>query len=100
MGNKIVRFKGDTYSVEATLSKNSTPIDFTDGTTATFSFEKGEVLESIVGLNGTISGEISFPCPALIKAGKYKYDIQVTAVSGEIRTYVKDTLEIVEDITN
>ena len=81
MSNKITRFRGDTYSVDAVISKNGTPIDFTDGTTAIFTFEKGAVKESIVGLNPTVNGDISFPFPAVIKAGKYKYDIQKQSCS-------------------
>ena len=99
MSNKLERFKGDTYSVEAVLTKDSTPIDFTAGYTALFSFIKGTVSVTIVGINGTVDGNISFPFPANVKSGTYKYDVQVTSPSGEIRTYVKDDLEIISDIT-
>ena len=99
MSNKIVRFRGDTYSVEAVLTKDDIAVDFTDGTTAKFSFVKGSIQDTVDGLNGTANGEISFPFPADVKAGIYKYDIQVTGTSGEIRTYVKDVLEILGDIT-
>ena len=100
MSNKLERFKGDTYSVEAVLTKDNTPIDFTDGHTALFSFTKGSVNVTIQGVNGTVNGEISFPFPSDVRAGTYKYDVQVTAPSGEIRTYVKDDLEIISDITS
>ena len=99
MSNKITRYKGDTYSIEATISKDNIPIDFTAGATASFSYAKGEVYTSILGLNGTVDGEISFPFPADVRAGKYSYDIQVTSSAGEIRTYVKDSLVIEDDIT-
>ena len=100
MSNKLVRFRGDTYSVEAVLTKDNVAIDFTDGHTALFSFVKGTINVTITGINGTVDGEISFPFPADVKSGMYKYDIQVTAPSGEIRTYVKDDLEIISDITS
>lgn len=98
--SKITRFRGDTYSVEATLTKDSIPVDFTAGNTAKFSFTKGAVNETINGINGTVEGMISFPFPATVKAGTYMYDIQVISNSGEIRTYIKDTLHIVSDVTN
>ena len=100
----ITRYRGDTYSIEATITKTVatvvTPIDFTVGNyTATFSFAKGSKRTSIDGVNGTVDGEISFPFPADVFAGTYSYDIQVTSNTGEIRTYIKDTLNIVEDIS-
>lgn len=98
--SKITRYKGDTYSIEAIISKDTVPLNFTLGNnTAILSFSKGTLLTSIAGVNGSANGEISFPFPADVKAGVYKYDIQVTSNTGEIRTYVKDILEINEDIT-
>ena len=100
MSNLIERFKGDTYSVEAVLTKEGVPVDFSAGNnTATFSYSKGSVSNSIPGVNGTVDGEISFPFPADVKAGTYKYDIQVTSSAGEVRTYVKNKLIIADDIT-
>ena len=97
---KVIRYRGDTYSIKAKLTKDSTPIDFTAGqSTARFSYAKGGVYESIPGVNGTVDGFISFPFPADVNAGSYTYDIQVTDSNGEIRTYVKDVLEITNDIT-
>jgi len=101
MSNSITRFRGDTYSIEATLTKESLPLDFTPGNyTATFSYARGNRRITIPGVNGTIEGTISFPFPEDIKAGTYIFDIQVTSSTGEIRTYIKDSLEIVEDISS
>ena len=96
----LTRFKGDTYSVEAVLTKEGVAIDLTPGNyTASFGFAKGTKRVVIPGANGTANGEVSFPFPAAVTAGTYKYDIQVTSNTGEIRTYTKDTLEIIGDIT-
>lgn len=106
--NEITRFRGDTYSVEAvlkkTINKVEVPIDFTDGTTAKFSYKKGSGKKvTIDGLNGTADGEITFPfvetAQTSILPGQYIYDIQITSGSGEIQTYVKDIMNIVDDIT-
>ena len=95
----ITRYRGDTYSIEATISKTvdsvETLLDFTTGNnTATFSFAKGTKRVSIPGVNGTVDGKISFPFPEEVFAGTYNYDIQVTSNTGEVRTYIKSTLEI------
>lgn len=98
--SKIKRFRGDTYSIEATLTKDSTPVDFTGGNnTAKLSFIRGSVGTTIDGINGDVDGNISFPFPADVKAGMYDYDIQVISNTGEIRTYIKSTLEITSDVT-
>ena len=99
MSNRIVRYKGDTYSIEATLTNDSVGVDFTAGNSAILSFARGDVYTTITGINGTVDGVISFPFPADVKSGEYFYDIQVTYASGEIRTYVKSILEIIEDVT-
>ena len=101
ISNKITRFRGDSYSIEVVLTKNSLPLDMTAGNnTAKFSYGKlGRTRNSIDGVNGTVEGEISFPFPVNVAAGVYVYDIQVTDSSGEIRTYVKDELEVVGDVT-
>ena len=99
MSNKLSRYKGDTYSIEATLTKDNIGVDFTAGNTATFSFARGDVYVTIDGINGTVDGTISFPFPGDVKAGKYSYDIQVVSPTGEVRTYVKDILDIVDDVT-
>ena len=96
----IKRYKGDTYSVEAVLTKDGIPIDFSDvNNTAKFSFSKGDVYHTIDG-TGDATGSITFPFIGLeaVVAGTYKYDIQVTTVDG-IRTYVKSDLVIEPDIT-
>ena len=99
--SKITRHRGDTYSVDAKLSIDSIPVDFSAGNSiATFSFARGTKRVTIPGTNGNISGEVSFPFPADVTAGTYSYDIQVTSNTGKIRTFVKDTLELVSDITN
>ena len=98
--DKITRFRGDTYSINVTLEKDGLGLDLRPGyNVATFSFARGTKRHTISGTSGTGNGNVSFPFPADVTAGTYLYDIQVRAVTGEIRTYIKDTLEIVSDIT-
>ena len=95
----ITRYRGDTYSIEAIISKDGVPLDFTLGNnTAVFSFIK-QSATTIPGVNGTADGHISFPFPADVLAGTYAYDVQVTTNTGEIRTYIRDSLIILKDIT-
>ena len=100
MSNEIKRFRGDTYAIDVVLSKNDLPVDFSvDNYTAKFSYKKGTKKNTIDGINGTVDGEITFPFPASVAPGQYVYDIQVISSTAEIQTYVKSTLEIVDDIT-
>ena len=95
----ITRFRGDTYSIEAILTKNDTPVDFTvNHSTAKFGFARGTKRRVLQGVHGTFDGHISFPFPADVAAGEYTYDIQVISATGEIRTYVKDVMTVSEDI--
>ena len=36
---------------------------------------------------------------AALKAGKFKFDLQITDTAGKDRTYVKGTLKLVQDVT-
>ena len=54
---------------------------------------------SISGINGTADGLISFPFPDDLLLGGYTYDIQVTSTNGDIQTFVKSTLEIIDDVS-
>ena len=97
---KITRYRGDTYAIEVVLRKDGELLDMMPGNyTASFSYARGSKRTTIPGINGTVNGEVSFPFPAHITVGEFKYDIQVTSASGEIRTYIKDTLLIVGDVT-
>ena len=97
--NAIERYRGDTYSIEAELTKNDLPIDLSPGQyTAIFGFAKGSKYQSIPGANGNSAGQVSFPFPANVGQGEYTYDIQVTSAGGEIQTYVQDKLTIIDDI--
>ena len=96
----ITRYRGDTYSIEAKLTKDGVDLDLSpDNNTAKFSFAKGNKRVVIEGVNGTATGEVSFPFPAEVTKGTHYYDIQVTSSTGEVRTYIKDKLEIIDDIT-
>ena len=96
----LVRYRGDTYSIKATLTKDDVPVDFSSGnSTAKFSFAKGTKYTSIPGANGNSSGQVSFPFPSDATQGDYVYDIQVTSAGGEIQTFVQDTLTILDDIS-
>ena len=97
----ITRYSGDTYPIEAVLTKDNIPVDFSPGEyTAKFSFSKPLYRVVVTGVHGNDSGEVSFPFPADVTAGTYDYDIQVTSNAGEIRTFVKDKLIIIDDITD
>ena len=96
----VNRVRGDTYPIEATLTKGGSSVDFSAGNnTAKFSYTKGTNTVTIDGVNGDVNGNISFPFPKSIFSGTYKYDIQITTSAGEVRTYVTDEMIISNDVT-
>ena len=102
--NQIDRYRGDTYSIEATIKKDEIPLDLSGADyDVVFGYKKGKKKNLITGINGNINGEISFPFPAIVSPGQYVYDIQVTdntlAGNNEIQTYVKDILNIIDDVS-
>jgi hypothetical protein len=96
----ITRYRGDSYPIEVTLTKNEAPVDLSSQNThAKFSFTKGKLRHVIVGVNGNANGEISFPFPKDVAAGEYTYDIEVVNPVGEVRTFIVDKLIIEDEVS-
>lgn len=107
----IVMFRGDSYPVPFVVKnkKTKTPIDLAGATAKLTVDRKARPVDEttkVFSVNGVIdpvptTGRISFtPTPAnTAEIGKYFYDIQLTLPDGSIRTIVKSTFEITQDIT-
>ena len=106
------QYKGDTFSgVTFTLKEGAekTPIDLTGATILSqFRTKKvtGEIQQTLsIGSGITVGdatgGVFSFDAFVLDwNTGTFFYDIQITFTDGSIRTYVKGTLNVIQDVTN
>ena len=106
------QYKGDSFSgVTFTLKEGAekTPIDLT-GASILSQFRKKEVTGAIqetlsIGSGITVGdatgGVFSFDAFVLDwDTGTFFYDIQITFPNGDVKTYVKGTLNVIQDITN
>ncbi len=102
MSNAINRFRGDTYPINMSFTRDGNPMDFGTGSyTTRFSYiDKTGETASIVGSNGTDEGVIEFAFPDTVAVGSYTYDVEVEDTTlNTIQTFVKDTMVIVDDVT-
>jgi len=104
-------YKGDTFDgVQFTIlnSSDSLPINLTD-CTIKIQFRKntnnGNIVKEITQVDGititdAVNGVFKID-PFLINwdEGNYYYDIQITFTDNAVRTYIKGTLAIIQDIT-
>tara|TARA_R110000751_G_scaffold88063_1_gene174259 strand:+ start:94 stop:447 length:354 start_codon:yes stop_codon:yes gene_type:complete len=106
------QYKGDTFSgVTFTLKEGAekTPIDLT-GATILSQFRTKEVTGAIqqtlsigsgITVGNATGGVFSFDAFVLDwNTGTFFYDIQITFTDGSVRTYVKGTLNVIQDVTN
>lgn len=106
------QYKGDTFNgVTFTLKEGAekTPIDLT-GATILSQFRTKEVTGVIqqtfsIGSGITVTNATGgvFKIDSFIldwNTGTFFYDIQITFSNGDIRTYVKGTLNVIQDVTN
>ena len=106
------QYKGDTFNgVTFTLKEGAdkTPIDLT-GATILSQFRTKEVTGAIqqsfsigsgITVGNATGGVFSFDAFVLDwNTGTFFYDIQITFTDGSVRTYVKGTLNVIQDITN
>ena len=99
------RFRGDTnpivmYLIEVENGREK-PLDIpTDVTSVKFHFKGDDgVVKEIVGTNGGADGRIEFPFQEdTADAGEYVYDVEVEYKSGQKVTFVRDIMEIKEDV--
>ena len=106
------QYKGDTFSgVTFTLKEGAekTPIDLT-GAAILSQFRTKEVTGAIqqtlsigsgITVGNATGGVFSFDAFVLDwNTGTFFYDIQITFTDGSVRTYIKGTLNVIQDVTN
>ena len=106
------QYKGDTFNgVTFTIKEgaNKTPIDLT-GVSILSQFRANEVTGAIqqsfsigsgITLTDATGGVFSIdPFTLDWNTGTFFYDIQITFPNGDVRTYVKGSLNVLQDVTN
>ena len=107
--NVITFFRGDTYPRAFTITDGGAPVDLTDCTavmTVATVEEPVDDTTKLFQVSGVLNadpktGLVSFTPTAANNGvvGEYFYDIQITTVNGHIRTPIKSTYIINQDIT-
>jgi hypothetical protein len=106
------QYKNDTFDgVRFTLKDTDTltPISLVDATIKTqfrYRSETGRIVKTITELDGitvedAVNGIFKFN-PFVIdwEADIYYYDVQITFSNEVIKTYIKGTVKVIQDITN
>tara|TARA_R110001632_G_scaffold985_1_gene3936 strand:+ start:272 stop:625 length:354 start_codon:yes stop_codon:yes gene_type:complete len=106
------QYKGDTFNgVTFTLKEGAdkTPINLTGATILSQFRTKGvtgaiqQTLEIGSGITVTDATGGVFRIDSFVldwNTGTFYYDIQITFTDGSVRTYVKGTLNVIQDVTN
>ena len=105
------RIKNDTFdSVKFTIQDgNSVAIDLTGSAIASkfrYRCKTGAVVKTLsigsgITLTTPLSGifHIDKFTPITFEVGEYYYDIEITLASGDIKTYVWGTFDVLQDVT-
>lgn len=104
--------RGDTFNGHTfEISQNGTPVDFTDAdikiqfrttsqSNVVLEWSTGDGSITISGGDNNVINMASKEGSEMdIKAGTYKYDIQVVLPNGVTNTYVKGVMKIINDIS-
>jgi hypothetical protein len=100
--------RGDTvntrrFTVTETVNDITTPLDLTGVVVKVkFSTQAANLVKTIgdgVTIVDASGGIFDIDEMTFTVLGTYKYDIQFTFASGDVKTYVKGVIKIVEDIT-
>ena len=103
--------KGDTFNgVEFTLEVNSLPVDLTNASIKMYLKTQSKACDVVakfttdngkLTITDAVNGVFQFDNQIInINAGTYDYDIEITLNNGTIKTYIKGTWKILQDITN
>ncbi|MEW6560396.1 MAG: hypothetical protein AB1412_09390 [Pseudomonadota bacterium] len=104
-------FRGDTWTRAWRLEDAACkPIDLTGASarlqlrdsTGALAIEAttANALLTITALEGRIDLAVPYAATALLAAGAYRFDLEVTHASGIRRTYEQDSLVVIEDISH
>jgi hypothetical protein len=103
--------KGDTFNgVEFTLEVNSVAVDLTNASILMYLKKQKapcDVVASFstdttkITITDAVNGVFQFNNQIIdVPAATYDYDIQITLNNGNVKTYIKGTWTILQDITN
>ena len=97
----ITRYRGDTYPMQWTLQLNGVAVNLTGYLSVTFALNMNGTVITIAGvITDAANGIVTFAPTGteFDSVGSFICDIQAVDAGGLITTYIKDTLEIVDDV--
>ena len=98
----MTRFRGDTQSMTWNLTINGTEADLTTATSVEYAYNKDTASQVVIV--GTITdaskGQVKFDVldTDFDTKGSFTFDIQVVYNDDTKRTFIKDDLEIIDDV--
>ena len=102
-------YRGDTWVKQWQLKIATVPIDLTGASARLYIRDKKKALVceattanakiTITELTGTVSANVPAAETELFKIEDHKYDLEITHADGTVKTYVSNTLKILEDQT-
>lgn len=98
-------YHGDTWSQTFRLIRQGEPLDLTNVTAACWAIPTGlQTATAHVELQVAIdaaAGEVTISYPAgHLDVGRWEYDLELTMPDGEVKTWVRGTLRVTQDVTN
>ena len=98
----MTRFRGDTQSMTWELTINGTDADLTTATSVQFAYNKDTASQVIITatITDASKGQVRFDVldTDFDTKGDYTFDIQVVYDDDTKRTFIKDSLEIIDDV--
>jgi hypothetical protein len=98
----LLAYRGDTWSQTFRFSRSGQPVDLTGATVEAWAASsEGITIDLVVSVNGPEGlVTIAFPANTIVPAGKYGYDVEVTATDGTVTTWVRGQITVRPDVTN
>lgn len=102
INNKIFLVRGDTFRATVGMERNGEPYIPQEGDVVRFAMKRDykdqTTLVSRVIPNDTLVLELEPEDTKSLGFGLYRYDIEITYANGDVDTFIRDALELLEEI--
>ena len=110
MANEITIYRGDTATITATIKDGDGDVVDLTGYTAKLTVKSSDSDTDANAVIGPITATISAPTTGVavfslsatntaVTAGKYAYDVQINDGTTDVKTVIKSSFTVVQDVT-
>lgn len=94
-------YRGDSWTQTFRLLRGGAPIELNDVVIKCVALHISTTTNTdLVVIVEPDPGVFTLALPSDVRAGLYKYDVEITDTVGQVKTWIKGKLEIEKDVTN